>query len=108
MHATSLLGSAEAQIRRVPGGLTREGSLPGAARIALLAPRERQVLELVALGLTDRGIARSLCLSQKTVEHYIRRIFRTLNLPASCYDNRRVQAAICWLAAATASEASLG
>jgi DNA-binding NarL/FixJ family response regulator len=107
MRGSSRVGLAEAQIGRVPGVLTREASLSGAARIALLAPRERQVLELVARGLTDRGIARNLCLSQKTVEHYVRRIFRRLNLPASCYDNRRVQAATCWLAAA-ASEKSLG
>lgn len=107
MPASSLLGSADAQIRRMPSGRIRARSSPGAARIELLAPREREVLEMVALGLTDRGIARNLCLSQKTVEHYIRRIFRTLGLPTSCYDNRRVQAAICWVTAEPACDTPL-
>jgi DNA-binding NarL/FixJ family response regulator len=74
--------------------------------VDLLVPREREVLELLASGLTDRGIARSLYLSQKTVEHYISRVYCKLGLSARRYDNRRVQATICWIATVTSSDAS--
>jgi len=37
-------------------------------RIAMLTPREQQVLDLVALGNTNKTIARQLAISQRTVE----------------------------------------
>jgi DNA-binding CsgD family transcriptional regulator len=37
----------------------------------VLSDRQRQVLALAALGLTDREIARRLALSSRTVRHYL-------------------------------------
>lgn len=45
-----------------------------------LSARERQVLQLVALGHTNQQVADSLCLSIKTVETYRGRLMRKLGL----------------------------
>jgi len=45
-----------------------------------LSARERQVLQLVALGYTNQQVADSLCLSIKTVETYRGRLMRKLGL----------------------------
>lgn len=45
-----------------------------------LTPRERQVLTLIAEGLTNREIARSLVISIKTVDRHRENIMRKLNL----------------------------
>jgi DNA-binding NarL/FixJ family response regulator len=57
-----------------------------------LTPRELEVLALLADGRTDRGIAKQLYLSQKTVEAHVRSIFRKLDLPRDAAENRRVHA----------------
>jgi DNA-binding NarL/FixJ family response regulator len=74
------------------------------ALVSRLCPREREVLALIAAGLTNRGVARRLYLSVKTVECNLRHIFWKLELPDSPYDNRRVLAARLWLAATDADE----
>ncbi len=51
----------------------------------------------MAEGLTDRGIAERLVVSQKTVETHVRHILAKLDLPASAHDNRRVRAVITFL-----------
>jgi FixJ family two-component response regulator len=38
------------------------------SRLQLLTPRERQVLDLVVAGQTNKGVARHLDISEKTVE----------------------------------------
>ena len=62
-----------------------------------LTPREREVLSLMAEGLTDRGIAERLFLTPNTVETHIRHIIAKLNLPATPTNNRRVQAVLTYL-----------
>jgi DNA-binding NarL/FixJ family response regulator len=48
--------------------MTNEGTpLPAAARAVVLSPRQRQVLTLVAAGLTGDEIARELSISPRTV-----------------------------------------
>lgn len=47
-----------------------------------LTPRERQVVDLVVLGLTNQEIADRLYLSRKTVENHISRILVKLDLPS--------------------------
>jgi len=64
-----------------------------------LTEREREVLALVAEGLTDRGIAERLWLTPKTVETHVRHILRKLDLPPGTANNRRVQAVLAYLRA---------
>jgi DNA-binding NarL/FixJ family response regulator len=67
------------------------------SRIEQLTRREREVLALMAEGLTDRGIAQRLFLTPNTVETHIRHIIAKLNLPATAADNRRVKAVLVYL-----------
>jgi len=67
-----------------------------------LTPREREVLALMAEGLTDRGIAERLYLSPNTVETHIRHIIGKLGLPATPNDNRRVRAVLAYLRSGSA------
>ena len=62
-----------------------------------LTARERQVLALVAQGLTDRGISENLWLTPKTVETHVRHILAKLDLPAGAHHNRRVLAVLTYL-----------
>jgi DNA-binding NarL/FixJ family response regulator len=64
-----------------------------------LTPREREVLALMAEGLTDRGIAARLFVTPKTVETHVRHIFAKLSLPETALDNKRVQAVLTYLRA---------
>jgi DNA-binding NarL/FixJ family response regulator len=64
-----------------------------------LTAREREVLGLMAEGLTDRGIAERLYVTPKTVETHIRHIFAKLSLPESALDNKRVHAVLAYLRA---------
>jgi DNA-binding NarL/FixJ family response regulator len=67
--------------------------------VGALTPREREVLALMAEGLTDRGIAERLWLTQKTVETHVVHIFRKLDLPEGASYNRRVHAVLSFLRA---------
>lgn len=62
-----------------------------------LTAREREVLSLMAEGLTDRGIAERLYITQNTVETHIRHIISKLSLPTTPADNRRVHAVLAYL-----------
>ena len=65
----------------------------------VLSPREREVLELMAEGRTNAGIARRLWLTEKTVEAHVRSILFKLDLPARGDDHRRVLAVVTFLRA---------
>jgi DNA-binding NarL/FixJ family response regulator len=69
------------------------------AALAVLSDRERQVLALMAEGLTDRGIADRLVVSPKTVGTHIQHIFDRLGIADSPTDNRRVHAVLSYLQA---------
>jgi DNA-binding NarL/FixJ family response regulator/class 3 adenylate cyclase len=69
------------------------------SNIATLTERERQVLELMAQGLSNQAICSRLYLSAKTVETHVRSIFIKLGLPDDTEGHRRVQAVIEWLGA---------
>lgn len=62
-----------------------------------LTEREREVLRLMAEGLTDRGIAERLWVTPKTVETHVRHILRKLDLPTGTAHNRRVHAVLAQL-----------
>lgn len=64
-----------------------------------LTVREREVLALMAEGLTDRGIAERLYVAPKTVETHISHIFGKLDIPESALDNKRVHAVLAYLRA---------
>lgn len=66
-----------------------------------LSERERTVLQLMAEGRSNAGIARQLYLSTKTVEVHVSSVFTRLDLPAIGDDNRRVMAVLRWLRAQT-------
>jgi two-component system nitrate/nitrite response regulator NarL len=48
--------------------------------LAALAPREEQILELVARGLSNKEVARALDLQEKTVKHYMTSILQKLHV----------------------------
>jgi DNA-binding NarL/FixJ family response regulator len=66
-------------------------------RLAELTGREREVLSLVAQGLTDRGIAEHLWLTPRTVETHVRHVLAKLDLPGDRASNRRVLAVLAYL-----------
>ena len=64
----------------------------------LLNDRERQILEKLATGLSNKEIAESIYLSEKTVKHYMTNIMQKLQV------RNRVQAALLAHGLTTASE----
>jgi DNA-binding NarL/FixJ family response regulator len=76
-------------LRAGPAGLDR-----GAAGVASLTPREREVLALMAEGRSNAGIAAALGITPGVVEKHVANIFAKLGLPSSDGDNRRVLAVL--------------
>jgi DNA-binding NarL/FixJ family response regulator len=64
-----------------------------------LSEREREVLELMAEGLTNSGIAKRLYLSERTVEAHVRHLLMKLDLPEGEDGHRRVLAVLAHLRA---------
>jgi DNA-binding NarL/FixJ family response regulator len=57
-------------------------------RLATLSPQERNILELIADGLTNRQIASKINLAEKTVKNYVSNLLTKLGM------ERRTQAAV--------------
>ncbi|AEA28447.1 response regulator [Pseudonocardia benzenivorans] len=62
-----------------------------------LTPRQSDVIELVAQGRTNSGIARRLGISEKAVVQHVSRIYDLLGLSITDDDHRRVLAVIRYL-----------
>ena len=77
------------------------GQLVGRRRdddpLAELTRREREVLELMAQGLSNRGICEKLVVSPKTVETHVNSIFLKLGLLPAPDEHRRVLAVLAYL-----------
>jgi DNA-binding NarL/FixJ family response regulator len=65
--------------------------------LADLSPREREVLELMAQGLSNKAICEQLVVTERAVEHHVTSIFAKLGLPASGREHRRVLAVLAFL-----------
>jgi DNA-binding NarL/FixJ family response regulator len=73
----------------------RRGSRP----LDALTDREREILALMAEGLSNPGVCERLVLSQRTVESHVRTIFQKLSLDPAEDGHRRVLAVLTYLRA---------
>ena len=62
-----------------------------------VTPREREVLELMAEGRSNQGIAERLVITERAVQKHITSIFDKLGLTVSGDDHRRVLAVLAFL-----------
>jgi DNA-binding NarL/FixJ family response regulator len=62
-----------------------------------VTPREREVLELMAEGRSNQGIAERLDISERGVQKHVTSIFDRLGIPAGTDDHRRVLAVLTFL-----------
>lgn len=93
-------------LHRVAGGGTAldpeivNGLLHGGRRrlVDTLTVREREALELMAQGHSNRSIAARLTVSERAVEKHVAAVFTKFGLPATETDNRRVKAVLAYLA----------
>jgi DNA-binding NarL/FixJ family response regulator len=66
-----------------------------------LTDREREVLALLAEGLSNSAVAERITVTERTVEAHTKLIFQKLGLEADPSSNRRVQAVLAYLRSAT-------
>jgi DNA-binding NarL/FixJ family response regulator len=62
-----------------------------------LTPRERDVLDLMAQGNSNQGIADKLVITLRAVEKYVSSIFTKLQIPSTGTESRRVLAVLLFL-----------
>lgn len=62
-----------------------------------LSPRERDVLSLVAEGMSNAGVAERLHIAERTVETHVTAIFQKLGLTDDPVSHRRVRAVLTYL-----------
>lgn len=105
------VGEFRAAVRRIAEGSSAVdpavvAHLVGSHRehdpLADLTPREREVLELMAEGRSNQGIAARLVVTEHAVEKHIRNIFQKLHIDTGPEDHRRVLAVLTFLRSAAA------
>jgi DNA-binding NarL/FixJ family response regulator len=62
-----------------------------------LTPREREVIELVAEGRSNKGIGERLVITERAVQKHVTSIFMKLGLPPSDDDHRRILAVLTYV-----------
>jgi len=67
------------------------------AALDVLSPREREALALMAEGRSNASIARSLVITEGSVEKHVSSLFAKLGLPPEASGNRRVLAVLTYL-----------
>jgi DNA-binding NarL/FixJ family response regulator len=73
-------------------------SLPGASTIrSRTSPRAKAMLELMAEGRSNAGIARALSVTEGTIEKHVHGVLVKLRLPETEDDHRRVLAVVAYL-----------
>lgn len=65
--------------------------------LSRLTPRQREVLELIAQGYNNAGIAEKLVIGEKAVENYINSIFQELGIDRNAQVHPRVKAVLTYL-----------
>jgi two-component system nitrate/nitrite response regulator NarL len=95
--AAAFRSGAAADAEPAAQGVGAAGTGTAGDALAELSPRERQILELIAQGASNKEIARTLSIAETTVKVHVQHILRKLNLSS------RVQAAVV-LAAGRAPE----
>jgi len=63
----------------------------------LLTPREREVIELVAEGRSNKGIGERLVITERAVQKHVTSIFMKLDLQQSDDDHRRILAVLAYM-----------
>ena len=101
------LGELAASVRRVAEGgsvldpvvVQQVVSRPRAGPSPLddLTGREREVLELMAEGRSNKAIGQQLFITEHTVEKHVKNILGKLRIPTSAADHRRVLAVLTYL-----------
>lgn len=80
VNRRTFLGAAAATAVIVSVPRTGIGAVQARAdRLSVLTPRYRQVLQLMAQGLTNQEISRALQISRSTVNHHVHRIVVAFN-----------------------------
>lgn len=84
----SAIPSSPSPSAQAPEAAAAAPAPPAADPLALLSPREREILHEIAAGASNKEIARTLAIAETTVKIHVQHILRKLNL------NSRVQAAV--------------
>lgn len=92
----ALIGAIHEARRRTIVDSRVRGSQPTAQslRLALLSDQQRQILALVASGLSNQAIGEAVHLSPKSVEYHLTQIYQTLDVSYDASANPRVRAAV--------------
>ena len=101
----SWVGRLDALVRVAAGGTALDpevvaqwvGSSAKRSTLDALTAREREVLDLMAQGLTNAALAASLHVSERAIEKHVGNIFGKLGLPPSDTNHRRVMAVLQYL-----------
>ena len=80
---------------QVVSGLLADPEEAGPLRA--LSQRERDVLQLVAEGRSNRAIGERLAITQSAVQKHVSAIFTKLGLPATADDDRRILAVLAYV-----------